>query len=278
MNVVLEPDDHIIVHEPGYQSLTEVAQSIGCRVTRWVADPDRDWRLDLNFLKDNIEPKTRAVVVNCPHNPTGYLMSRKEFEALIDLSRKHGFLIFSDEVYRLLEYVPDTRLPALCDRDERGVSLGVMSKSFGLAGLRIGWIACRNKDLMEKMASFKDYTTICNSAPSEYLATIALKNKVPIVRRNLDIITENLSGLRAFFDRHQDRFRWVSPQAGPIAFPRWLGKGTVEEFCRDLLEKTGVLLLPGTLYQGNFQHFRIGFGRKNLAECMAQLEAYLDIR
>ena len=276
MNVVLAPDDHIIVHEPGYQSLTEVAQSIGCRITRWYADPDRNWRLDLNFLKDNLKPNTRAVVVNCPHNPTGYLMARDEFRELIDLSQKHGFLIFSDEVYRFLEYLPDKRLPALCDRDERGVSLGVMSKSFGLAGLRIGWIASRNKDLMEKMASFKDYTTICNSAPSEYLATVALRHRDPIIKRNLKIITENLAGLQAFFDRHQDRFQWLPSQAGPIAFPRWLGAGSVDNFCRDLVDKTGVLLLPGTLYQGNFQHFRIGFGRKNLAECIAHFETYLD--
>jgi len=278
MNVVLAPDDHIIVHGPGYQSLAEVARAIGCRVTPWYADPDRNWRLDLNFLKDNLQPNTRVVVVNCPHNPTGYLMTREEFEELIDLSQKHGFMIFSDEVYRFLEYLPDTRLPALCDRDERGVSLGVMSKSFGLAGLRIGWIASHNKDLMDRMAAFKDYTTICNSAPSEYLATVALRHKDPIIKRNLKIITDNLAKLDAFFGRHQDRFRWLPPQAGPIAFPRWLGEGTVEDFCRNLLEKTGVLLLPGTLYQGNFQHFRIGFGRENLAECVDRFEAYLNKR
>lgn len=276
MNVVLEPDDHIIVHEPGYQSLSEVARSIGCRITPWIADPAQNWRLDLDFLKDHLLPNTRVVVINCPHNPTGYLIRRNEFEDLIDLSRKHRFIIFSDEVYRYLEYDPETRLPALCDVDDRGVSLGVMSKSFGLAGLRIGWIASRNRDLLNRMAAFKDYTTICNSAPSEYLATVALWHKDPIIKRNLTIIKENLSRLHAFFSRHEDRFNWLYPQAGPIAFPGWSGAGTVEDFCRNLLEKTGVLLLPGTLYRGKFQHFRIGFGRKNLPECIERLEAYLE--
>jgi aspartate/methionine/tyrosine aminotransferase len=276
MNVALEPDDHIIVHEPAYQSLAEVARSIGCRITPWTTDPAQNWRLDLNFLKDHLQPNTRVVVINCPHNPTGYLMSRNEFEDLIDLSREHGFIIFSDEVYRHLEYDPETRLPALCDRDDRGVSLGVMSKSFGLAGLRIGWIASRNRDLVNRMAAFKDYTTICNSAPSEYLATVALRHKDPIIERNLTLIKENLSRLRTFFNRHQDRLRWLPPPAGPIAFPEWLGANTVEDFCRDLLEKTGVLLLPGTLYRGNFQNFRIGFGRKNLPECIERFETYLD--
>ena len=275
MNVVLAPEDHIIVHEPGYQSLAEVARSIGCRVTAWVGDPAQNWRLDMDFLKDHLQPNTRVVVVNCPHNPTGYLMSRNEFEAIIELSQQQGFHIFSDEVYRFLEYDPETRLPALCDRDDRGVSLGVMSKSFGLAGLRIGWIASRNRDLLKRMAAFKDYTTICNSAPSEFLATVALRHKDPIVKRNLRIIKENLSELNAFFNRHTDRFQWLPPRAGPIAFPGWSGDGAVEQFCRDLLEKTGVLLLPGILYRGDFQHFRIGFGRKNLPACIDRLEAYL---
>ncbi len=276
MNVVLEPEDHMIVHEPGYQSLAEVARSIGCRITPWYADPSKDWRLDLNFLKDRLQPNTRVVVINCPHNPTGYLMPRKKFEDLVDLSREHGFIIFSDEVYRYLEYDPETRLPALCDRDDRGVSLGVMSKSFGLAGLRIGWIASRNRGLLEKMAAFKDYTTICNSAPSEFLATLALRHGDPIIKRNLEIINDNRSILQSFFNRHEDRFQWISPQAGPIAFPGWTGDGTVEDFCRDLLGRAGVLLLPGSLYRGNFQHFRIGFGRKNLPDCIDRFDAYLN--
>ena len=123
-----------------------------------------------------------------------------------------------------------------------------MSKTYGLAGLRIGWIATRNTELLRKLAMFKDYTTICNSAPSEFLATLALRHGQPIVERNLSIIRNNLNTLNSFFDRHPELFSWHEPKAGPIAFPRYLGK-SVERFCDQLVQGTGVLLLPGTLYE-----------------------------
>ncbi|GBC59226.1 aspartate aminotransferase [Desulfonema ishimotonii] len=275
MNAVLEPDDHIIVQSPCYQSLSEVARSIGCDVTLWQAREANNWRPDPEFLRKNIRKNTRAVIVNCPHNPTGYLMAEPEFRELVRLSRQHGFLIFSDEVYRFLEYDENDRLPALCDIDERGVSLGVMSKSFGLAGLRVGWIATRNRELFKKMAAIKDYTTICNSAPGEFLATVALKHRKALVHRNLGIIGENLGILNAFFTRHEAHFRWRAPKAGPIAFPSLKGDADANIFCHQLREKAGVLLLPGSLYGDFTSNFRVGFGRINLPECVEKLDEYL---
>jgi aspartate/methionine/tyrosine aminotransferase len=274
MNVVLDPGDHVIVHYPCYQSLAEIAQSIGCHVTLWEASENKNWALDLDFFKKNIRPNTKLVVINCPHNPTGYLMPPDEFDELVNLSRKHGFMIFSDEVYRLLEYEHEDRLPAICEIDDRGASLGVMSKTFGLAGLRIGWIATRNKKLLKNLAARKDYTTICNSAPSEFLATLALKHKDALIRRNLNIIKKNLMILDDFFKRYSQRFSWQSPKAGPISFPG-LTQGNVENFCNDLLNRAGVLLLPGTLYDSSYSNFRVGFGRANLGQCIQKFEEYL---
>jgi aspartate/methionine/tyrosine aminotransferase len=275
MNVALEAGDHVIVHSPCYQSLTEVARALGCEVSLWKADEASGWALDLDRLRKLLQPRTRVVVINSPHNPTGYLMPQEDFEDLIKLSNHHGFLIFSDEVYRFLEYEEGAGLPALCDRDERGVSLGVMSKSFGLAGLRIGWIATRNKELLRDLTVFKDYTTICNSAPSEFLAALALRNRIPIIARNRHIIRDNLGLLNTFFQKHDERFTWTQPEAGPIAFPL-LKKGDVVSLCRDLAEKAGVLLLPGTVYDEGYNHFRIGFGRADFPACLEQLEAYLS--
>jgi aspartate/methionine/tyrosine aminotransferase len=276
MHAVLTPADHVVAHWPCYQSLEAVARSIGCQVTRWVAREDNGWELDLDFLEDRLQPNTRAVVVNCPHNPTGYLMSHDKWRELLRLSKERGFLVFSDEVYRLLEYQPEDRLPALCDLDERGVSLGVVSKSFGLAGLRIGWIATRNRDVYQSMAAFKDYTTICNSAPSEFLATLALRHKDRVIARNRGIVLDNLQVLDAFFARHRDRFHWHRPQAGPIAFPSLLRERDAELFCQRLVREAGVLLLPGTVYDGaHSRNFRIGFGRENLPEAIRRLEAFL---
>ena len=178
-------------------------------------------------------------------------------------------------MYRLLEYEPAMRLPAVCDLYEKGISLSGLSKSFALPGLRIGWLATQESALMERWLTFKDYTTICNSAPGEILGIIALQNKERIVRRNLDIIQENIASAEAFFGRHTQHFSWFSPKAGSVAFPEWLGDGPVEQFCQDVLEKQGVMIVPGSLFDFPGNHFRVGLGRRNLPEALAQVEEYL---
>jgi aspartate/methionine/tyrosine aminotransferase len=275
MNVALKSGDHVIVHAPYYQSLGEVARGVGAEVTEWHGDPDRGWEIDLEALKNALTSRTKVVVINFPHNPTGFLPTSEFVHELSELSDRHGFLIFSDEVYRGLELDRSDRLPALADLNDRAVSLGVMSKTYGLAGLRIGWIATRNDQLFSKLASFKDYTTICNSAPSEFLATLALRHTEEIVERNLQIIRGNLNRLDLFFSSHEDLFSWHRPKAGSIAFPTLL-KGSVDEFCADLIKKVGVLLLPGTLYGAEFNSFRIGFGRRNMPDSLDKFENYIQ--
>jgi aspartate/methionine/tyrosine aminotransferase len=274
MNVVLCNRDHVIVHAPYYQSLGEVARGIGAEVFEWQGNPERAWELDLEVLRNALTARTKVVAVNFPHNPTGFLPTSEFVHELSALSDQHGFVIFSDEVYRGLELDRSDRLPAFADVNERAVSLGVMSKTYGLAGLRIGWIATRDNSLFRKLAAFKDYTTICNSAPSEFLATVALRHAEVIVERNLQIVRDNLNRLDLFFDSHAEMFTWYRPKAGPIAFPMLL-RGPVDEFCADLVKKTGVLLLPGTLYGPEFNSFRIGFGRRNMPESLERFEAYI---
>lgn len=274
MNVAISCGDHVIVHAPYYQSLGEVARSIGAEVSEWQGDTAHAWELDIEDFKALLTPRTKVVVVNFPHNPTGFLPRLEFVQELSELSERHGFIIFSDEVYRGLELDPADRLPALADMNNRAVSLGVMSKTFGLAGLRIGWIATRNDRLFSELAAFKDYTTICNSAPSEFLATLALRKADVIVERNLQVIRKNLDLLDAFFGFHPDLFNWYRPKAGSVAFPTLL-KGTVHKFCTDLVNKAGVLLLPGTLYSKGLNSFRVGFGRKNVPEALQRFEEHL---
>lgn len=277
MHAALTARDHVIVHWPCYQSLEAIALSIGCEVTRWEASERYDWALDIEDLKRKLRPNTRAVIINTPHNPTGYLMSHADFRELNRITQTLGILLFSDEVYRESEYDAADRLPAACDINELAVSLGVMSKTYGLPGLRIGWIATHNAEIYARIASLKDYTTICNSAPSELLAEIALRHRAKITGRNITIIKSNLVILDDFFARHSAQFAWIRPKAGPIAFVR-LNDGDVETFCQELVSKYGVLLLPGTLYDDAANHFRIGFGRKNMPEALARLEEFLAAR
>ena len=275
MLAALKKNDHVIVHTPHYQSLSEVARSIGCETCAWQAREKDGWALDLDELKSQVQLNTKAIIVNTPHNPTGYLMSRADFDALNRFAQENNLLLFSDEVYRESEYDPTERLPAAVDYGPHAISLGVTSKTYGLAGLRIGWVATKNRDLYNKMASLKDYTTICNSAPSEFLAEVALRNRQSLIDRNLGIIKHNLSVVDELFARHPSLFTWTRPKAGSMGFPKLL-QGNVEAFCDDLVKKAGVLLLPGSVYDDSHNHFRLGLGRRNLPQAVERLEGYLS--
>jgi aspartate/methionine/tyrosine aminotransferase len=277
MQTLLRPGDQVVAIAPAYQSLHEIARSIGCELINWslTPGPDATWQLDLEQLEDSLTARTRMLVINFPHNPTGYTLTHNELDSVIQLARKHGLYLFSDEMYRLLEYEPVTRLPAVCDLYEKGISLSGLSKSFALPGLRIGWLATQESTLMESWLSFKDYTTICNSAPGEILGIIALQNKEQIVRRNLDIIRKNIASAEEFFGSHAQHFFWFSPKAGSVAFPEWLGGGPVEKFCQAVLDKQGVMIVPGSLFDFHGNHFRVGLGRSNLPEALAHVGEYL---
>ena len=275
MQAALEPGDHLIVHWPCYQSLFEIASSMGCQISRWEAREENDWVLDTDELERLVQPNTKAIVINTPHNPTGYLMSRETYQDTWQFAQAHGMIFFCDEVYRESEYDQANRLPAACDLGQLGVSLGVMSKTYGLAGLRIGWIATKNQELYKKIEKLKAYTTICNSAPSEFLAELALRHRKKIAARNLEIISGNLVFLDSFFAKHEERFSWVKPIAGPIAFPKLIGQN-VTEFCEQLVNIQSVMLLPGTVYDHPGNHFRIGFGRKNMPEALEKLGEFIS--
>jgi Aspartate/tyrosine/aromatic aminotransferase len=267
--------DHVIVHSPGYQSLADVARAAGCDVSPWRAREENNWALDLDELRHLMRTTTKAIIINTPHNPTGYLMSRSDFEAVNRFAQENNLLLFSDEVYRELEYDAATRLAAGCDIGEHAVSLGVTSKTYGLAGLRIGWIATKDRKIYEKMAALKDYTTLCNSAPSEFLAEVAMRNRQRLSARNLDIIKDNIAIVDTLIARFPSLFKWVRPKAGSMAFPRYLA-GDVDKFCDALVKKAGVLLLPGSVYDDSNNHFRLGLGRKNLPQAVERLEQFLS--
>jgi len=277
IQTLLQPGEHVIAVSPTYQSLYEIARSIGCHVTPWpLQSTPTGWALDINKLEASITEKTILLVLNFPNNPTGYLPSRQEFDDILSLARRHNLTIFSDEMYRLLESDPDLRLPSVADAYENGIALSGLSKSFALPGLRVGWLASQRSDLIPRWLAFKDYTTICNSAPSEILGIIALQNTERIVQRNLDIICENTALAAAFFAQHNDKFTCHLPQAGSIAFPEWRGPGTVEQLAQGLLDQQGVMIVPGYLFDVPGNHFRIGLGRKNFGEVLGRVGAFIQ--
>jgi len=174
-----------------------------------------------------------------------------------------------------LEHNKINRNPSVCDLYENAISLFGMSKSFALAGLRIGWLVTKNDNFLNKFAIYKDYTTICSSAPSEILAIMGLRAKGKIFKRNIDIINKNLDLLDSFFNDNQKYFEWNRPLAGPIGFPKLKAGISIENFSINLLKSKGVMLLPGNVYNYEGNYFRVGFARKNMSEAIAKLEEYI---
>jgi aspartate/methionine/tyrosine aminotransferase len=277
-NVLLGAGDHAIVTWPGYQSLYEVGRAAGAKVSLHALREEDGWDLDADRLLRSLRPETRLVVVNAPHNPTGMLPTHDAWRALTEACADAGVHLLADEVYRYLELDDSQRLTAGADAFDRGVSLGVMSKSFAMAGLRIGWLATRDRALLERCAAFKDYTTICASAPAEILSIIGLRARETVLARSRAIVGSNLERMDRFFADHEDRFAWVRPRAGSVAFPRLLRGGPIDRFAADLVESEGVLLLPASAFGFGGDHFRLGLGRTNLPEAVEHLERFLDAR
>lgn len=274
MNVALEAGDHLVVQFPAYESQYSVAQGIGAEVSRWCSNLAQEGAPDPAELERLMRPATRAVVLTTPNNPTGYPFDRARIDAVVEIARRRGVWVLSDEVYRGSEREAE-RIPAICDIYERGVSLGGTSKVYGLAGLRIGWISTRDRGLYRRMAAFKDYLTICNGAPSEFLADLALRHRETLIERVRRIVAANLDLLDEFFARRPGLFEWRRPRAGTTAFPRYR-PGSCESFCSRLVEESGVLLLPSTVFDAGDDHVRVGYGRANLPEALAALDGFVE--
>jgi aspartate/methionine/tyrosine aminotransferase len=278
-HVLLEADDHAIVLTPNYQAAETIPLSI-CTVTGVALDPEQDWDLDIDRVAAAIRPNTKLISINFPHNPTGKIIKPHVLNALVALCRRHGIWLFSDEVYRLLGPDENSHLPPVADIYERGLSLNVMSKAYGLPGLRIGWIACGDRTVLARMERMKHYLSICNAAPSEFLARVALNRAERILARNNTLIRNNIALLNEFFVDYPDLFVWSPPDGGCVGYPRYIGPGSVDDFTTTLVEQAGVLLLPSGLYRSDLgptpdDRFRIGFGRANLAEGLAAFRAHL---
>ena len=274
-HALVGPADHVIVETPCYESALEVARSTGAQISEWRRTYETGWAHDVAALEKLIRPNTKLIYINTPHNPTGLLMPAPTFQQVIALAAGRNIIVFSDEVYRELEHDPATRLPAACDAYEHAVSLGSMSKSYGLPGLRLGWLASRDPQIIHRCLEFKYYTTICGSAPSEFLTALALRHREVLVRRNLEIAQRNLPLLDAFFQQRSHLFAWIKPNASPIGFVHYKPQPDAFQFCENVVRDSGVLLLPGSVYDQP-AHIRFGFGRKNMPESLAQLAAYLD--
>lgn len=276
MNVMLDAGDHAIVMHPNYPSAWEAVRAIdGCEYSDWmIHDTGAGWTVDFEELEALVRPNTKLIAVNTPNNPTGFTFTNEQLRQLVAICRKHGLYLFCDEVYKGLEMDGEARLGA-ADLYEKAVSLGVMSKAYGLAGLRIGWMASKDHEILEKVVRFKHYTSICNAAPAEFLSRIALKHGEALLQRNRAIIRQNLDVAEGFFRRWEHVFACKPMQAGPVAFHKLRLSMTADAFCDLAVKKKGVLLLPGSVYGVKEPYFRMGYGRGSFPENLIKLEEFL---
>ncbi|MFC0540495.1 pyridoxal phosphate-dependent aminotransferase [Kutzneria chonburiensis] len=281
MQVLLGPGDHAVVLTPNYQAAETLPLAL-TEVTGVALREDDNWALDVDVVEAAIKPNTRLVSVNFPNNPTGAVPDDTAWRRLVDLCAERNITLFSDEVYRGLE-LDRPSLPQAADLSPAALSLNVMSKAYGLPGLRIGWLACRDRSLLDRLERAKHYTSICNSAPSEVLALIGLRARDRLLERNKGIVATNLPLFEEFFARRPDLFEWERPQGGCVCFPRYLGADGAEAMCADLVQEVGVLLLPSSIYRSDLtatptDRFRVGVGRIGPEEALERWGDWLAKR
>jgi aspartate/methionine/tyrosine aminotransferase len=280
-NALLEPGDHVIAPYPAYQQLYSVPRALGCDVDLWRIRPETGFRYDVDDLARLLRPETRLVVVNSPHNPTGAMLSAADVQRVYDLAAATGATVMSDEAYRWLTIPGGEPLPPpMFDHGPAGISVGTVSKPFGLPGLRIGWIAAP-ADIVARCWGMRDYVTLSPGKLNDALATLAIKHRARIVERNHAIVRANLERANAWIATHAGLLSWTPPRAGLLALLHYDLDIPSMQMSNVLAEEYSVMLAPGAAF--GYEHYlRIGIGQdpavfaaalERVDDCLAALQA-----
>lgn len=274
MMALLSKGDHAIVLSPAYDALYNVAEHACGNVSRWfLQDDGKDWQLDFEALEKLMTPGTKLLVLNFPHNPTGFLPSKQDLDRILDMARSRNIRVFIDEIYRGLEYGKD-QIPSVVDLDETAIVLAGASKSLGLPGLRFGWLITKDRGAYKNLFDLKCYTSMCSTQAGEYLGRMAIHAAPFLLRKNAAIVKRNLSLAEDFFERWRERFQWLKPLAGSVSLMK-LSNGSAESFCHEMADRFGVVLLPARFMGCEDAYARLGFGRTTFAEGMRAFEQAL---
>jgi aspartate/methionine/tyrosine aminotransferase len=274
----LNPGDEVIVLSPAYDALINLFQHVAgaAKVRKWgFAASDQQWELDYDQLNGLITPRTKMLVVNFPHNPTGYLPTQDQLGELVKVVEKNNLLLFCDEMYFGLVHSGTPAIRSAAELTEQAIVLSGLSKTYGLPGLRTGWLVLRDEALRQNIINWKFYTSICPPAPSEFLAMAAWKVRDQLRERSIAQIEQNLQCADAFFQRWPELFIWRKPLAGSTALVG-VNVPSVKELAKQLAETAGVLILPATTLGYDDQHMRMGFGRAAFREALERFEGYLN--
>ncbi|GAB4421815.1 MAG: aminotransferase [Anaerolineae bacterium] len=280
-NTLLDPGDHVVAVYPAYQQLYSVPRAIGCEVSLWKLRPENGFRYDLDELERLVTQQTRLIVINTPHNPTGAMLSIADVRRIYALAESVGAKVLGDEAYRWLT-VPggDEFAPPMVNQGPAGISVGTLSKPFGLPGLRIGWIA-GPADLIAQCWAMRDYVSLSPGKLNDALAVLAVKHRERVVERNHAIISQNLAYATTWMGQYADIVSWIPPRGGLLALLRYNLDIPSLELANKLAEEYSVMLAPGSAF-GFEHHLRLGIGQnpaifatglERTAKCLAELQA-----
>lgn len=257
-NALLEPGDEVVSVFPAYQQLYTVPEAIGCTVRTVVLREETGYRYDIEELRRLVTDRTRMIVINTPHNPTGAALTAAECAATYEIADSVGAYVLSDEAYRWLTVDGKPLPPPMRNLGPRAISVGTLSKPFGIPGLRLGWIAA-TAEIAARCWSYRDYTSLSPSGLSDYLACLAFAHREAILARTHDISARNLATFRGFLAEHRDLFSWVEPQGGLLGLLRYNLDLPSEEVANRLAEEASVMLAPGSAF-GMEGRLRLGLG------------------
>ena len=279
---LLNKGDHCIVVTPSYQSLEESAKFAGCDITRVALSPNNGWELDMDAVEAAIVPgRTKYIALNDPHNPSGHVMRADTQKGLMALGEKHDIHILSDEVYRLLELDPERdRLPSSAELSHKAIALNTMSKPWGAGGMGIGWVACQDVAVKEKLLKAQHIFAVCFSRAGEIQTMMALRASDAIIGKNMAIIKDNLKLLDQYFADNDDVFEWVRPIAGGTGFVKFNGPMTSNALAQELKEQE-ILVFPSSIFDCDDdlkQYFRIGFSRRTMPAALKAFALFVDQR
>lgn len=274
---LVQPGDEVIVLTPAYDALVNLFEYVAGRdcVHRWRIRPSgATWTLDLDEFRSLLTPATRLLVVNFPHNPTGFLPTLEWYRQLVALAQESGLTLFADEMYFGLVHSGTPPTPSMADMHSQAVVLSGLSKTQGLPGLRCGWLVVRDPDLRDRLMNWKYYTSICAPVLTEFLALAALEAREVLLRRNIRRIEHNLAVADAFFARWPDAFEWRRPLAGSTALVGF-DVPSVAALSERLARDEGVLIQSAAMLGGDDRHMRIGLGRDSFPEALGRFEDWL---
>ena len=276
MNVLLEKGDEVVCMAPAYQSLFQVAESLGARIKFWSPEENNSkYYYNPDALEQLVNEKTKLIIVNFPHNPTGFIPTATDLNKIIEIARRYDTIMFSDEMYHQIIHGPKDEIPALCDVYENAISLWGMAKSFGLAGMRFGWLSSKRQNILEKIVSFKDYLSICNNAAGEVLTYIALNHKEKFIQPNIEKILRNKNLFREFTNRNSEIIEFGDTNACSTALVKLKLDIPTYKYCEKLVQETGIMMIPSEMFDYGSSHVRIGFGRENFPEILEVWSGYM---